>query len=221
MCVLNKKVFEFQCLCNSFKGIQRDRFLKVVEKEATKEEQKKFLLNYLIHLKFEIRKCLKYIESNKEVIDICYEMKFKAKEKNKIKTLDRYNKLCRQCQEGSDACIRYLKAIGEFLFNTLPKWEGMFTDHEIAQIFSCNFNKVKKVHKIYDEYKKTMPVEEEGFLFAALYLWEIEYRSDYKGREKRIKDCSTYEIPFFSAISYFIFDEVIKERMLAEKYIVE
>lgn len=196
-------------ICYGFKGIQRDRIIKILSGTANFQERKMFFMNYFIYIKLMLKRCFKEADNCCYQANECNIKSLEAKIKNRIHVSDKYKKIAKEYLEINYSSMNYVKSAGEFLLIALPECEDLFTDHEIAQIFSCNFNKVKEARNAYDALKKENKVH-GSFLFNAIFTFNTENRGDYKGRRDGIQDCPTYEIPFFTAIVLGNIDRIVK-----------
>lgn len=202
-----------ELLRKTFKGIQGERAVKIYPGNASSQEEKMFFMNCYVSVKFLIKKEFKSIGACNVLSNICNKSISELENKSKLDLSNKYKILLKEEQEEMRIHTENIKLAGELLVNILPLCDDLFTDHEIAQIFSCSIKKVKETRKIYDLVKTGEQIQ-DGFLLTAIRNFVIEDRSDYKGRKRWVKDCPVYEMPFFSSIIVATVDKLSKKSKI-------
>lgn len=186
-------------ILNAFKGVQRDRLSKILSKTASVEDKKMFYSNYFIKLKFLLRDSFKLVNEYSYLSDSYAKQIAEAKRKSDLVLLRECKMFDKRNRKQINELMKVMRAASDFLFVALQKCEGLFTDHEIAQIFSCSFKKVKIIRQKYETLKKKNKIS-GGFLFNSVCNFNIENRDDYRARRSGVEDCPSEEIPFFATM---------------------
>lgn len=188
----------------NFSGSQRERALKVLTCTDNVRDRRMFFKNYFIKVKSRLRKSFKNIALQFKKINIYNGKLIKAKSENNLKRANKFKENILQCKKNTLENGNYINITGEFLFTYLPECEGLFTDNEIAEFFSCSKARVQEARRIYEDSKDKEEPEYIGFLLSAICIFGIEYKPGFINRKKGIKDCNTFDVPFFAAINFYI-----------------
>lgn len=186
-------------ILNAFKGVQKDRLTKILSGSASFEERKMFYSNYFISVKFILRDYFKLADKYNYLSDSYAKQIAEAKKEDDLVLLRECRMLDKRNKEQINEFMKVIGAASDFLYVALQKCEGLFTDHEIAQIFSCSPNRVQEARKKYEILKRQNKIS-GGFLFNSVCNFNIENRDDYRTRRIGLEDCPSYEIPFFATI---------------------
>ena len=182
-------------------GLQTERLIRLLKGGDLKDDRL-YISNNFVKLKFEIRKCYKEIDENYipeiEKIQERLENRFISKKEREDFI---------ECLNGFKAHISHLEKVlmecGELIIDTfIPMLDKYFTEHEIIQIIGGSYEEAKNIKKWRDEKE----IINES-LTESLIMHHVEYRWR-KGRSRDYLTCPRWEMPLFECVSTYVWNVI-------------
>ena len=182
-------------------GLQTERLIRLIKGEEL-EDDRLYISNGLVKLKFGIRKVYKRLD------DFC------IPEINKVQKIldderlsqslkEDYKKYLAELNQYKDDANSYLMKCGSVIIDSfMPMLDKYFTEHEIIQIIGGSYEQAKRIKEYYDKHNTGTRSLTDSFI-----MHHIEYRWR-KGRSKDYLTCPRWEMPLFECASTYVWDVI-------------